>query len=620
MFPIVIVIVIACAAACGGETAPLDPVPEVSVDHPDGVWVNERVYLPVRVGPLDVITGLVLEVDGVPAVEIDPMTLAPPAEMIVWWDSATVPDGEHHLRLVATTASGRSSEDSITLNVDNTAPVVTLVGQSSTETPLELQFAVIEEGSGIFQGRVAWGSFDSVPIDRVTLRAMLTGCIASDMTAGFSDVVGNNGAVSFRIDAVDSCDRDCDDVRSVGACGGLDCNDAVASIPDATDRFGDFLDTDCDGVDGTDLDADGIAGSSSGPAPDCDDGANGTYGYWSDWRISAAVGTACQDLDRASFDVRQDRVAIAYTPWGFQGVLDLVRRDASDAWIPATRVTSNLSGENDVELDASGSLHLAFSRTSVMGPTVDYVTDRTGALVTETVGLGRFRALTVDGGGAPHIILEGNGDYRPYHARRLGGGWQVTAFPLSPGLSSRGALFTQNGVVTFVHTDSTGIRIDRFVNDAWEVERVTVGAGVTFLNAAPRGDDVVVAVAGGSSNVHLFGGDLGPYPGQTFSAPPWTYTSLVAGPDGRLHLTFAPASSGSVGRHHVLTGGAWHSEPAISGSMITGDENGRIYAIVSTAVLPSPFALHLLEEGAVRLPPSDPVGDGIDQDCDGVDG
>ena len=76
----------------------------------------------------------------------------------------------------------------------------------------------------------------------------------------------------------DGLDNDCDgqtdnapdlDKDGFNAC--LDCNDDAASIkPGAKDDVGDSIDADCDGIDGTDADHDGVASKASG-GTDCDD-------------------------------------------------------------------------------------------------------------------------------------------------------------------------------------------------------------------------------------------------------------------------------------------------------------------------------------------------------------
>src|SRR5687767_6074957 len=85
----------------------------------------------------------------------------------------------------------------------------------------------------------------------------------------------------------DECDRDGDGwtkgprldddgERCVAYCGCLtpafaDCDDTEAGThPEARDRWGDGVDQDCSGHDGTDADGDGAASTESG-GTDCDD-------------------------------------------------------------------------------------------------------------------------------------------------------------------------------------------------------------------------------------------------------------------------------------------------------------------------------------------------------------
>ncbi len=72
--------------------------------------------------------------------------------------------------------------------------------------------------------------------------------------------------------AVNNCDRDLDTYLAIGgACGGSDCDDALAARhPNADDTVGDGIDENCDGADGVDADGDGRASIASG-GNDCND-------------------------------------------------------------------------------------------------------------------------------------------------------------------------------------------------------------------------------------------------------------------------------------------------------------------------------------------------------------
>jgi hypothetical protein len=93
---------------------------------------------------------------------------------------------------------------------------------------------------------------------------------------GAEDLVGNGADTDC--DGVDGVDADGDGVPSTGS-GGTDCDDDPASPtasttwPGAFDPVGDGVDLDCDGVDGTDDDGDGVASTATGGA-DCNDDAS----------------------------------------------------------------------------------------------------------------------------------------------------------------------------------------------------------------------------------------------------------------------------------------------------------------------------------------------------------
>lgn len=74
------------------------------------------------------------------------------------------------------------------------------------------------------------------------------------------------------------CDVDCDGIAAPGACGGADCDDLDPAIrPGVPDPVGDGVDQNCDGLDGEDVDGDGVPALASGGA-DCDDLDPSTYG------------------------------------------------------------------------------------------------------------------------------------------------------------------------------------------------------------------------------------------------------------------------------------------------------------------------------------------------------
>ncbi len=83
-----------------------------------------------------------------------------------------------------------------------------------------------------------------------------------------TDIVGD--AIDQNCDGIDGTDSDADGYASEVS-GGADCDDALPAVnPAATDLAGDGIDQNCDGTDGTDFDGDGVASTVSG-GDDCDD-------------------------------------------------------------------------------------------------------------------------------------------------------------------------------------------------------------------------------------------------------------------------------------------------------------------------------------------------------------
>lgn len=82
------------------------------------------------------------------------------------------------------------------------------------------------------------------------------------------DYVGDG--VDQNCDGLDGTDSDRDGIASIES-GGADCDDAdAATFPGATDRADDDTDQNCDGADGVDSDGDGVASYASG-GEDCND-------------------------------------------------------------------------------------------------------------------------------------------------------------------------------------------------------------------------------------------------------------------------------------------------------------------------------------------------------------
>ncbi|HUQ07097.1 MAG TPA: hypothetical protein VM261_31615 [Kofleriaceae bacterium] len=619
---------ISFVGACGTDSDPtLDPSPSVVINSNSGGWARGAAFVRVSFAPIEIVDEVRLTVDGVPSGTFDPTTLQPgydASEKLLPWDTTQVADGAHHIVVDATTATGRSASDDVTAQVDNTAPVITLVsGQNATEAPFDLQFAVADNGSGVLQAYVqpvtGGGGF---AIDTTTWRASISGCVDGAFRAEVVDRVGNSASIDLNLNAIDTCDRDCDGARSVGTCGGNDCNDAVDSIPSFTDSFGDLIDENCDGVDGTDVDGDGVPGSSTTAAPDCNDNAPSVHGYWSGWSPLATIGAERRDGIEATIAMRGNAAAVLYpvmTGSSTNTALDIARRDAAGTWSPSTRLADGVTGARAaIQFDSSGNLHVSFTLSTANGPTVVHATDATGTMVSETVTNGTFLGMTIDDAGAVQLLFRNPSPYSTRHARQTATGWNFLTLA-QPTSNAPGSVFTQGGVVTYASSDTTGLRIDRFVGGQWTVERVASVA--TYLHdAVPLGSDIILAASESApGTIHILGGPFGASPGTTFAASPFGTLRLSAGSDGRLHLVTDP-SVGLVGLHRVYSGGVWYEEPTPAMGRITTDAAGRAHALGNVFSRTMPGAAAPFGEGTPKLPAADSVGDGVDQDCDGVDG
>ncbi|MCK6506196.1 putative metal-binding motif-containing protein [Myxococcota bacterium] len=167
-------------------------------------------------------------------------------------------------------------------------------------------------------------------------------------------------------------------VDGSGALPGGDCDDGVATTaPGQADAWYDGVDTDCDGADDFDADADGYVateheglatenapGTGGLPAGDCDDAVEtvhpGATDAWYDGVDSDCRGQDDFDADGDGY-VRSEDVgrATTYVPGsgGLPGgdcddTLDRTRPGAADAWYDG--VDSDCAGDDDFDQDLDG--------------------------------------------------------------------------------------------------------------------------------------------------------------------------------------------------------------------------------------------------------------------------
>ena len=142
--------------------------------------------------------------------------------------------------------------------------------------------------------------------------------------------------VDTNCDGVDGVDVDGDTWASV-ASGGADCDDGAAAVfPGAAETYGDGIDQDCDGVDGLDADTDGYASLATG-GEDCDDANPAVHpGFWEE--AGDGLDGNCDGLDGMEFQIVSGGVG-GY--WGYDvancdlngdGVLDLASASGDGAF------------------------------------------------------------------------------------------------------------------------------------------------------------------------------------------------------------------------------------------------------------------------------------------------
>jgi len=134
-------------------------------------------------------------------------------------------------------------------------------------------------------------------------------------SADFENVHG--GEVDGDGDGSPPCAEDCDDADpsretldvdgdGFSTCVN-DCNDVSSAIyPGAYDEWGDGIDSDCDSLDGNDLDGDGYAGDALDETADCDDSDAAVFPQDADGDGFSLCAGDCDDSDDAIFPFAAD--------------------------------------------------------------------------------------------------------------------------------------------------------------------------------------------------------------------------------------------------------------------------------------------------------------------------
>jgi hypothetical protein len=311
--------------------------------------------------------------------------------------------------------------------------------------------------------------------------------------------VPDNPCADLNCDGIGGSDEDADGHLDV-ECGGDDCDDAHAERnPSLPDVVGNANDDNCDGVDGVDGDDDGIASESSG-------------------------GTDCDDADRAVFPGADDQVGDAED-------LDCDGNDGTDG--DGDSYASVASGGDDCNDDSA---EVRPGAPDAVGNGIDDDCDGVDGVDADLDGY----ASEATGGddcddedAAIHLFAQGDWD------------WEVLTTALrgdapSAALDSRGAVH-----VAFIEEDDLG-------ND--QVIWLTSAGGAWDAFVVDQSPNCVAIALDTDDNVHLVYRNDRDLPRYATNAEGAWFTEPVGGTEAKANCTVAVAPDGVI--HTIFTSNA----------------------------------------------------------------
>lgn len=241
-----------------------------------------------------------------------------------------------------------------------------------------------------------------------------------------------------------------------------DCNDGNPAVnPSASDVVGDSIDQNCDGIDGTDMDADGFASIASG-GDDCDDFDSVINPDFGVVDIEDYVDSNCDGVDSLSYTykaVRFDSLSPVYSgghgDFDGDGLQDIIVYNWTDYYIFYGSTIQASSGiltasDADVEIhfgssayevadiDGDGKDDLAFRTTSDLrshifyGSTISSTSNlipgsNDDVLIWSTSSGSTWVSFTEDltGDGIPDVLIYGNHSAFVSQSSELGSGFDV---------------------------------------------------------------------------------------------------------------------------------------------------------------------------------------------------
>ncbi len=434
---------------------------------------------------------------------------------------------------------------------------------------------------------------------------------------GHEDSSGDGGDSDVDVDTdVDTdtdtdSDGDCDDADLDGfmaaACGGDDCDDAdEAAHPGAPDNAGFAwrLETlDPGSRPSLALDAAGVVHV----VFDSADGLRYATNPTGLWRVETV------DADGGGVP------AVGVSPdgavhVGYVAAPDELRHatTAGDAWtVDVVETGVVVPRDLGIAIGADGVVHLAWLFWGGGAYEVDYASDEGGTFVTEPVGDAQERsgvAIAVDAAGAAHVVWQ-MPDFALTHAAREGIGWgrETVEAGGTPGTLVAGA--GDELRIAFVGAD--GIRYGERTAGEWTIETADPLGGFDPGLAIEAGGVVHLAFMAIRDGLGLQVG--------TNRGGAWTFegiedseagTPIAVDDAGNLHVAH---SGGGRVRHarRLAPDGVDQDCDGVDGIDLDGD------GFASSATGGGDCDD---ERAAVHPGADDPAGDGVDQDCDGVGG
>lgn len=411
-------------------------------------------------------------------------------------------------------------------------------------------------------------------------------------------------------DGGDACDVDADGSESP-ACGGDDCDDRDPNRHPGGDEHGwSFEDVDLGDIDVSEtsvsiaVDSDGVAHLTLlRQFPDTD--SQVWYARLGPSPVSEAVsGTSTRAPPALAYDA--DGTAWLVYPTGEQ--LAIVHGGVGD-WVH-DRLASMTDEHAQVSI-APGTAGRVVAAYSSFGE-LFAARGAPDAFETEDLGSGVTPAVATLGEEAAIAYRSGE-EIRLVHT--FGGDWHeelVADFAPGAGGESVATSFAAGGSVHVAWNDADGLRYATDAFGVWRVETVVDAAIRPTI--ATFGDRVQIAYEGASGTLEMVEGTLGSFEPLTLGVAGMA-PALAVAPDGTLHLAFF----GDALRHAWRPAGADGIDQDCDGfdaPPACRDDADRDGAVSSAC-----GGNDCDDADAERSPGApDPSGDGVDADCDGIDG